>query len=212
MADPWAFGLGVAGLVLTGVLGFFGLRTLDRWRREKIEEKKVDLAMDALSLAYEAKGVFESIRARMVSSSEWADMEEMPGEDERERSRRGSYYAIMRRIQFHRGFFERAWAMQPRCMALFGAEAEEAFAQLQKARHYIELACEMLTAHVKQPKDDEPLWFQLHADIWGPQSTNAKDPHRVDRMLDEFRTGIERLCRPTLNSKWSSPAHGDNLG
>jgi hypothetical protein len=188
MADPWTFGLGVAGLLLTGTLGFFGLRTLDRWRREKIEEKKVDLAMDALSLAYEAKGVFESIRARMSSSSEWADMEEIPGEDERERRRRGSYYAIMKRIQHHRGFFERAWAMQPRCMALFGDEAEEVFTHLQKARRYIEMACE--------------LWFQLRADIWGPQfATLSKDPHRVDKMLEEFRTGIERLCRPTLNSQ-----------
>jgi hypothetical protein len=201
MADPWMFGLGVAGLLLTGTLGWFGLRTLDKWRQEKIEEKKVDLAMDALSLAYEAKGVFEAIRARLVSSSEWADMEQIPGEEERERNRRGSYYAIMRRIQFYRGFFERAWAMQPKCMALFGTEAGAMFEQLQKARHAIELACQMLTYDIKRPEDGEELWFQLRADIWGSDSGRAKEPHRVDKMLDEFRAGIERLCRPTLNNR-----------
>jgi hypothetical protein len=40
---------------------------------------------------------------------------------------RAPYYAIMKRIQFRRGFFERAWAMQPKCMALFGHEAEGIF-------------------------------------------------------------------------------------
>jgi hypothetical protein len=201
MADPWMFGLGVAGLVLTAILGGVGLRTLNKWRREKIEEKKIDLAMDALSLAYEARGVFEAIRARVVSSSEWADMEEIPGEDERERNRRRSYYAIMRRIQFYRGFFERAWAMQPRCMALFGTEAEDMFEQLQKARRGIEVACQMLTHDIKRPEDDEQLWFQLRADIWGSDLGRAKEPNRVDKMLDEFRGAIERLCRSTLNSK-----------
>ncbi len=73
MADPWTFGLGVAGLLLTAVLGGLGLRTLDRWRRERIEEKKVDLAMDAISLAHESKGVFEGIRSRVSSMSEWDD-------------------------------------------------------------------------------------------------------------------------------------------
>ena len=145
MADPWTFGLGVAGLLLTAVLGGLGLRTLDRWRRERIEEKKVDLAMDAISLAHESKGVFEGIRSGVSSMSEWDDMEVIPDEDPRERDRRGSYYAIMKRIRFHREFFERAYAMQPRCTALFGEEAEDAFTQLQSARRAIEVACEMLT-------------------------------------------------------------------
>jgi hypothetical protein len=202
MADPWMFGLGVAGLILTAVLGGLGLRTLEKWRHEKIEEKKIELALDALSLAYESKGVFEGIRSRLASSSEWADMAEMPSEDERERKRRGSYYAIMKRIQFHRGFFERAWAMQPRCTALFGTNAEDTFLQLHKARRAIEIACEMLTNVVKQPEDDEQLWFQLRADIWGSHgASRAKEPDRVDKMLDEFRTGMERLCRPTLANK-----------
>jgi hypothetical protein len=91
--------------------------------------------------------------------SEWDDMEVIPDEDPRERDRLGSYYAIMKRIRFHREFFERAYAMQPRCTALFGEEAEDAFTQLQSARRAIEVACEMLTYHIKQPADDEAMWF-----------------------------------------------------
>jgi hypothetical protein len=102
MDNPWAFGwtqlLGAGGLLLTGIIGGFGLRTLNKWRWEKFEEKKVDLAMDAISLAYEAKGVFEGIRSPLVSKSEWDDMEAIPGEEPRERDRRGSYYARMKRL------------------------------------------------------------------------------------------------------------------
>jgi hypothetical protein len=131
--------------------------------------------------------------------SEWDDMEVIPDEDPRERDRRGSYYAIMKRIRFHREFFERAYAMQPRCTALFGEEAEDAFTQLQSARRAIEVACEMLTYHIKQPADDEAMWFQMRADIWGGSaSASSSDPDHVDKMLEDFRSGIERLCRPTL--------------
>jgi hypothetical protein len=184
MDNPWAFGwtqlLAVGGLLL----GVCGLHTLNRWRREKIEEKKIDLAMDAISLANESKGVFEGIRSPLVSTSEWDDMEVLPGEEPRERARRGSYYAKMRRIQFHREFFGRAYAMQPRCSALFGVEAENAFNKLHEARRAIELACEMLTNHIKRPEDDEALWFQLRADILGSSfASKAKEPKRVDDCL-----------------------------
>ena len=50
-------------------------------------------------------------------------------------------------------------------------------------------------------KDDEQLWFQLRADIWGSKfEPRAKEPECVDKMLDDFRTGVERLCRPTISA------------
>lgn len=207
MTDPWAFGwtplIAAIGVVITAALGFWGLRTLDKWRREKIEEKKIEVAMDALVLAYESIGVFEGIRARIVNMSEWEDMERTPGESDQERDRKGSYYAILKRIRFHQNFFTRAYAMEPKCMVLFGSAAKEAFEQLYKARRSIETACEVLTYTVKQSSDDPDTWFQCRADIWGEGLTppKAKDPERVSRMLDGFRSGIERLCRPSLESR-----------
>ena len=131
MGDPWDFGwtqlLGFLGLALTGVLGWRGLRTLDRWRLEKIDEKKLDLAIDALSLANKSKEVFRDIRGALVRHSEWDDMPKILGEEEKERDRRGQYYAILKRIQHHRSFFEQASAMQPRCAVLFGDDAETIF-------------------------------------------------------------------------------------
>jgi hypothetical protein len=101
--------------------------------------------------------------------------------------------------------------MQPRCSALFGVEAENAFNKLHEARHAIQIACEMLTNDIKRPEDDEALWFQLRADILGSSfASNAKEPKRVDQMLEVFRGEVGRLCRPSLEGqrswidRWSS--------
>jgi hypothetical protein len=67
MENPWAFGwtqlLMIAGLVLTGVVSLLGLRTFGKWRRETIEARRIEAAVDALSLAYQTRWIFENIRA-----------------------------------------------------------------------------------------------------------------------------------------------------
>ena len=54
MTDPWAFGwtqlLTIGGLVLTGIVSTFGLRTFGKWQRETIEERRIEVAVEALSL------------------------------------------------------------------------------------------------------------------------------------------------------------------
>jgi hypothetical protein len=57
--DPCAFGwtqlLTLAGLLLTISIALGTYRTFNRWKREKIEERRLDVALDALSIAYEAQ-------------------------------------------------------------------------------------------------------------------------------------------------------------
>ena len=93
MTDPWAFGctqlFTIAGLLLTGGIATFGFRTFERWRREKLEEKRIDVAFDALTVAYQTKFVFQIIRGPMAHGYEWADMPKRDHETEDSRSRRG---------------------------------------------------------------------------------------------------------------------------
>jgi hypothetical protein len=62
MTDPWAFGwthvLTIVGFFVTCGIAYFGFRTFERWKREKIEEKRIDIAIEALALAYDSKEVF----------------------------------------------------------------------------------------------------------------------------------------------------------
>jgi hypothetical protein len=58
MADPWTFGwtqlLTIIGFIITISIAVGGFRTFNRWKREKIEEKRIDIAIEALALVYEA--------------------------------------------------------------------------------------------------------------------------------------------------------------
>ena len=113
--SPWAFGwtqlLTISGLVLTGAVSFAGLRTFDRWKREKIEEKRLDVALEALSIAYEAERVFKDIRRRFVSEYEWADMP-TEGLSPRQIERQRTPWAVLNRFDRHVGFFEKVLALE----------------------------------------------------------------------------------------------------
>jgi hypothetical protein len=86
MSDPWAFGwtqvFTILGFLITIGIAFGGFRTLERWKREKIEEKKIDTAIDALALAYESKFIFDNIRSELTCEVEWDDMPGKAGETE----------------------------------------------------------------------------------------------------------------------------------
>jgi hypothetical protein len=156
MGDPWAFGwtqlLTIAGLLLTGFVSAFGLRTFGKWRRETIEERRIEAAVAALSLAYQSKWVFENVRSPIVFPYEYEQMSALSGESEDERGRRGKYFAVMHRIEMNSEFFKAVWNVQPRFMALFGAETETIFREMHEARRQIEVSAGLLYQHFREEK------------------------------------------------------------
>lgn len=206
MSDPWTFGwtqlLTTVGLGLTGYIGFQGLRTFERWRREKIEEKRIEIAIDALAAGYKSKYVFEYIRGPLMQAYEYQDMPEELGETDAERTRRGGIYAVQKRIERNKDFFDHVWELQPKFMAVFGQGTEQIFWLLHTARRDIEVACNM-TLWMKEPdresKEDRDLWVQMRQDIWSSTGASAKEGDRVGRKLEEFRSRIEALCRPIVD-------------
>jgi hypothetical protein len=196
--DPWTFGwtqlLTVVGFAITIGVAYFGFRTFARWQRETIAAKKIDIALDTLSVAYQAKYVFDSIRSPMSFPSEWQDMPRGPHESDDEWRRRGPYYAVAKRIDHYKDYFETVWKLQPRFMAVFGRETEEIFALLHKARRAVEIAAHMLGTQ-GEPYEDA-LQKELVADIW---VVNDRGDDKVGKLLSEFRTKIEAQCFPILN-------------
>lgn len=78
MCSHWEFGwtqvLTIAGLIMTALISFLGLRTFGKWKREKLEEKKIEIAFEFLAIAYELKYAFEAIRSPFCSSYEYQDL------------------------------------------------------------------------------------------------------------------------------------------
>ena len=87
--------LTLVGFVITTCLGVAGLRSFNRWRREQIEEKKIEIAFEALNIAYKTKHVFDHIRSPLVYEHEWEDMPLMTGDTDDKRRRRGSLFAML---------------------------------------------------------------------------------------------------------------------
>jgi hypothetical protein len=207
MNDPWAFGwtqvLTIAGLLVTVGIAGFGFRSFGRWRREALESRRIDVALELLSLAYEAQNVFSSIRSPMAFGYEWQDMNVVPGETEDQRNRRGPYFAIRKRLVDNREFFTRAISMHPKAMAVFGVAIEEPFMELHRARRRVEVASEMLERDANAPEGrqiSDELREQLLADIWNDygDAMETKEGDRVGKHLKTFNEAMERLCRPII--------------
>jgi hypothetical protein len=62
-ANPWAFGwtqvFTIVGFVITLAIAFGGFRTFDRWKRERLEEKKIEIAFEMLAIAMRLNTFFK---------------------------------------------------------------------------------------------------------------------------------------------------------
>jgi hypothetical protein len=120
LKDFFAPLVALIGLGISAVLAIAGLKTFSRWQREKVEERRIETAIDALALAYESKIVFRSIRSAFSNEVEYKDMPVKEDESADKRSSRGAYWVVGKRINDNRDYFERVWKLQPIVMAIFG--------------------------------------------------------------------------------------------
>jgi hypothetical protein len=191
----------VVGFAVSAIIAWFGFRSFGRWKLEQVEERRIDIAFQALKLAYQSTFVFEHIRSPLIEQYEWDDMPARAGEDDGRRSRRGTYFAILKRIEANKDFFKAVWDIQPACMALFGENIQETFLKLHQARRKIEVASQMLHQHLDDVPITNPnkkLWDQLRADLCGFDGEFAPEGDRVGGQLAAFRREIEKVCRPMV--------------
>ncbi len=214
--DPWMFGwtqvLTVVGFIITICIALGGFRTFGRWKREKLEEKKIEIAFEALSIAYETKFIFETIRSPMASPYEWADMPRIQAESDDDWSQRGTFYATLKRIERNKDFFDRLWKLQPRFMAIFGPQTEDIFLLLHQARRFIEVSAQMLGRKRDYSEgwseDRQRLNQRMEADIWSGMDEVfdgdevIPDLDRVSSRLRQFRDKMVSLCRPIVDREF----------
>jgi hypothetical protein len=174
MSDGWVFGttqlLALLGLLLTAGIAIFGFRSFGRWKHEQLELKRIDVALDALTLAYKCRHVFDNIRSPLFYEYEWSDMPH-EAQPDNVRRLRGENHAVLKRIIANKEFFQEVWKTQPACMAVFGPKIEETFLEVHKARREIEVACEQLARVASESAEVRALnkehWAQMRADRCG---------------------------------------------
>jgi hypothetical protein len=180
--------------------------TFERWRKQKLEEKKIEIAFEALAIAYECQFVFQSIRSPGTMGYEYEDMPR-EGVTEEEWQRRGPFYAILKRITDNRPFFIKVLQLQPRVMVMFGPETEAIFRNLNQARAHVTVSAQMLTRpidRIERPWNEQAqnMHAQCEADIWEGLGEMAPHGDRVTTKLNEFRDGLAAICRPVLDRSY----------
>ena len=126
------------------------------------------------------------------------------------RTRRGPFYATFKRIEQNKEFFDKAWQLQPKCMAVFGRTIEDTFIKLHKARRSIEVAAQMLAEEIDDPirngdDDTRKLYEQLRRDIWD-HGNYQKDKDTVGKLLREFELELEAAARPIIDQEYKAVA------
>ncbi|WP_257170816.1 hypothetical protein [Bradyrhizobium sp. SRS-191] len=211
MTDPWAFGwtplLTIIGFFVTIGIAYFGFRTFERWKREKIEEKRIDIAIEALELAYECQEIFEIIRSPGTLGSEYEDMPRRDGEAEPEWRSRGPFYATLKRVQQHADFFERVAKLRPRYMALFGVPAADSFKLIREARAFVVVSAQYLCYRPFVGPDAQNQRIRMECDVWGGMAEvylpDYPGVDRVDVRLKGFVEETERRCRPIIDRTYA---------
>jgi hypothetical protein len=212
MANPWAFGwtplLTIVGFFVTIGVAYFVFRTFERWKREKIEEKRIDIAIEALELAYDCQEVFEIIRSPGSFGSEYADMPRKDGEDDAEWHQRGPFYATLKRLQAHADFFERLAKLRPRYMALFGVPAAEQFQADQRGARLRGRFCAtpllpaLRWAGRPEPADTNGVRRMGRHGRRLPRGLPRRGP--VDVRIKGFVEETERRCRPIIDRTYAA--------
>jgi hypothetical protein len=205
-------GTGVAfvGVIVTGTIAGFGLRSFEKFKREQIEERRIDVAIDALTIAYEARFVFDVIRSRIVQDHEWADAKEESGLTgslvpvSLRKGQRGAY-AVLKRIDNNEAFFKKVERLEPKFMAVFGAKTEEVFTLIYNSRSRISGSAEILfdLERVESDRDDEHIrneLVELRRTVFG--SKDKADEDKTAKALNDFREQIEAICRPIVDHQY----------
>ena len=127
----------------------------------------------------------------------------------------GHFYAILKRIEMNKEYFDRAWKLQVRCTAIFGPEVEETFLLLQKARREVEVSAGMLYRNPEpdfKSSDNLETWNSFRADVWPAYGNLAKQGDQVGKKLSDFRERLEKLCRPVIDREYGRNLSGRPRG
>jgi hypothetical protein len=204
--DPWAFGwtqvLTLVGFSITIVIAISGFRTFGRWKRERIEEQRIDIAFEALSIAHESKMVFGRIRDPKGFEGEWSKMPIKEGESISDRSMRGGPFATLVRINAYTDYFERMSRLQPKAIAVFGDLAQAAFDRFNKADNLVRDSAIFLAWQPVRPENPSQQDFEMRMLMRGDLWAGFSKDDRVERELSAFRSEIENVFRPVIERKF----------
>jgi hypothetical protein len=178
-------GLGtIGGSIAILIAAWVGSNTFTNWKRQKLEERKIELAENVLSLSYKIEEAYGQIRFESYDATErdqaFENMRATGAIDDdtsiEERSRLLTPQVTVDRLIARRHLWTELAELTPVAKAIFGAQIADPLTTLRNQRGKIIAAAKGLAALAK--------------DYCKPQTENA-----LERM-DERRDRYERIIWP----------------
>jgi hypothetical protein len=113
---------------------YIGRDTFTDWKRQKQEERRIEIAERVLTLAYRLRYDFQSVRTPLIDQSEFDEAESVLRDDsgvwwdkqsEALKQRAVTAQVIMNRLSRHHEDWQRIWELKPPALAFFGTTVEE---------------------------------------------------------------------------------------
>jgi hypothetical protein len=211
MVTDWAAtgdmltGLGtLAGAGSIIIAAFLGRSALSDYRNQKVTDREIEVADQALTAAYRAEDAIEGIRARWMPAAELnaseAQLKELgmtlDGMPDAERSAHVSRGAIYKRAEYFKDDFEAVFEAIPRVRAFFGNDAAEALKSFARARNRILSSADMLPIISRDGDADRATSQSIRRDIYGKWQEGDDDP--VGQMVSEAIELLEGKLTPVL--------------
>ena len=187
----------VGSAIAIGIATFAGRRALSDYRAQKLTDRQIFVAENALTAAYAAQDAVEGIRGRWMPAAELHATEEqlkdlgmdLDGMSEAEKSAYLQRGVIYRRAEFFKADFDAIFAAIPAVRAYFSQTSVDALKQFPRARNRILTSSDMLPMMASgDDREDRELYRSVRSDVFGLGGTEEKD-----QIQDLLQAAMEKL-------------------
>jgi len=211
MLSGWGTLIGAAAIVYAA---HKGSDTFKQWRRQKSEERRIDLAEQILTLAYKLKRAIEPIRSPMMLAGEIAQVEVSLREqgligDNAPEGNRGDLttaQATISRVHHHKELWDALLDITPVAKAIFGNETEKQLNEfwlirgkiIAAAYAYARLAGRPPARTAEAQERQNERRDKLEQVIWFGGGEDGVD--EVANSVDAAVAGLEAALLPIIRS------------
>lgn len=128
-------GIGQIGAAIAiAFAAYIGRNTFSDWKRQKQEERRIEVAERTLTLAYRLRYDFHSVRTPLIDQNELDEADSVLRQDSGDwwdqqsdelKRRARTAQAIMNRLRRHHDDWQKIWELKPLALAFFGTAAEQ---------------------------------------------------------------------------------------
>ena len=192
-------------IVIASSVAIYGITS---WRREAKWKRKYELAEEVLSLFYEVKESFETIRSPFGHTGEGKTRKRAKNEDPEESEIFDSAYVVIERYEREKTPFIKLKSLKYRFMAVYGKEWGVPFEEILKLRNKILSAANRLGNRYwkdqgrrqstgEQFKKHLEKKHELEGVIW----SNFEDEDKIREEIDSIIKKIDLICRTIIEKK-----------